>query len=444
MSVVSGPDGMHNRPLVSEAFSNYLQTHSAASAAPENPFEQGLDAHIPGSTFLAVDQYLAKERDPVAAHPDALRYLGGAALLMSDTRAAFAGFMGAHSLVSSALQAKQSTLLHETRVHLSLWGADPRTEKFIGTAGLTPDDKDHLTAGGTRTLLDGLVRLDDKALLVVLAARRDALRPRIALQELRMEQHTLDFKNRLEYAATRQRLPVDVAMAHRKVDATMILSADPLNLKPMQDAAYTPHYRAARVGLHLGLEDDPLQEAVDHELVHAIGGISCTDNPLDQSLVCIRRTGLKVLDHDTSWFDWLNEPVTERLSWMLRRKDIDYGAMSLHEMASCVRVQRYVYQDIFANSLLLGPGGEVPFHTVLAAFFEDYDPVQPVGARSPLQRQLHNSIGAVWNGFENVRAFVYDRFVQKSVDNDRPSTLFNNPYVLATHGLAQRRQALQR
>lgn len=414
----------------------------AHGAATENPSEQMPYSQIPSERFLSVDEYLSSRRDPIESHPDMLRYLGHEVLALQRVEAGFQSLIHTSPDLKTSLRMQQATQVEQVRTHLARWNADGRSEPFVGMAGFTENEKCDVTRGGELTLLEGVLGLDDTDLITFLANRRDALAPHLVAQEFTIENQTLRFRERIERAVRQQGLPADAGTVQRKVDATMLVSSDPLNLMPFQDAAYTARHRAGRVGVHLGIQGPQVNEAVRHELAHAVGGIAAIYNPAHPGTMAIRRSGLKVCDSEKAYFDWMSEPVAERLSYTLDRDDIDYRALAWPGMAADGTVVRYLYQENIMRAIMHGPYGTVPYYDVLAANFEDYNPSKPAGQREPMQQRLYEGIMQTWGGMANVGDFLYDTY-QFNVTDERLRNPYTNPYLAAVATINLRRELLE-
>jgi hypothetical protein len=404
----------------------------------DNPFAEGMDTLPPGSDPLTIDDYLARRRNTVATDPQAVRYLGGAALVSHEVLTSTRALREDHKQV---FQAHRAASLEQARAHLRTLADGPNTEVFLGVGGLSASDKDYLTEGGQRTLLDSVLGLDDSELLGLLQMRKRTFAPHVDEQEFRIERRMFQFKENVARAVARQHLPIDGRHAQRKIDTTMLVAVDPLTLHKHHDASFSPYDRLARIGLHLGRNTQSFGTAVDHELTHALGGIASAVNPDVAGSIYIRRSGLSLVSQTQHRLKWLNEAVTERLSLMLSLPDINYRLLDRERMLRSARVTRYIFQDLIMREVLHGVDQDVSFYTVLEPYFEDDAPTQPIGSRSPYQIKLHDAFAAIWKGIGNIEDILYEPHDQPVQDADVHSSE-TNPYLKTIDTLRQRRLAL--
>jgi hypothetical protein len=352
--------------------------------------------------------------------------------------------LGAPQSHVQPLIAYRTVGLATTRAHLKGLEGDPRTELFIGMAGLSQSEQEALAHGGSQTMLAGLLELDDASLFNVLERRKQALEPHLTEQEFAIERHVFDFKDRVDQAVARQQLPIGRAMAQRKIDTVMAVAADPLTLMAQHDATFSPTDRLIRVGLHMGIQGEKAHRLViDHELTHSLGGIACSMRGVNGKTLHVRRSGLRHIEGSEVRMAWIDEAVVERTSQLLRLPDVNYEQMDARTFATAVDVGRYIPQDKLTQCVLAGARCGVRPHTLLAASFADDDPTQPHGSRSVAQARLYSELDQAWGGFDTIRRTMFDVDATAYADDGRP-TPATNPYYRAIAGLHMLRDRLSK
>jgi hypothetical protein len=218
-----------------------------------------------------------------------------------------------------------------------------------------------------------------------------------------------------------------------RLDNVAIIYADPLN----GVGRFAPENGIAKIGLDKSYDEATLEDAVWHELEHALEGWEPTANQ-EYGLTLNQRSGL--LHHTAAgegYGRWMNEVVADKMSQLLKDDTVDYATLSYQELGGeNYAAPHYVDEEPLIAFLLNGPNGPVAFYDVLAAHYENYDADAPDGERSPNLKRFHDQLSNTWGGFEGIAPVIYDADREDWGGPDRdPKTL---PYTKALQKLIER------
>ncbi len=221
----------------------------------------------------------------------------------------------------------------------------------------------------------------------------------------RARQAVIDFKKKLSEVARKENLQLTPEFVNQRLGEISFDVKDAIVAKLKEiHAEYDSDFSNISIAHNVLDKKDLFRAVIFHELLHALSGRTEVVKTRGQYSPYIQnvRTGLYVASLHSKQiprprFYWLNEAVTETLTWQLLGKQIPKQPGNffeylnqMGELQASYGGERELYQLLLSRSRY-----PINKNLVLAAYFEDYDPNKPaaIPAWKTFIKALNESYG---------------------------------------------------